>query len=86
MNSAVDRVIDPRVADPDEFLQILYSSNIICWRQKNDFGTVDDYWAFRERSATQLEPKVGLYALYGIHYGLRRALRLRQNLVTGVRD
>lgn len=78
--------LDARVEDADLFLQILYSSNIICWRAKNDFGTVDDYWAFRERSATQLDPKVGLYQEYAVHYGLRRALRLNARLVAGVRD
>tara|TARA_R100001369_G_C3312879_1_gene167644 strand:+ start:746 stop:2014 length:1269 start_codon:yes stop_codon:yes gene_type:complete len=78
--------LDPRVEDPDEFLQILYSSNILCWRAQNEFGGVDDYWAFRERSATQLDPKVGLYQEYAVHYGLRRALRLNRKIVTGVRD
>lgn len=78
--------LDPRVEDPDEFLQILYSSNILCWRAKNDFDGVDDYWAFRERSATQLDPKVGLYQVYAVHYGLRRALRLTDRIVTGVKD
>lgn len=78
--------LDPRVEDPDEFLQILYSSNILCWRAENDFDGVDDYWAFRERSATQLDPKVGLYQEYAVHYGLRRALRLTNKIVTGVKD
>ncbi|MDF0603813.1 hypothetical protein P1J78_24160 [Psychromarinibacter sp. C21-152] len=78
--------LDPKVEDPDEFLQILYSSNIICWRAENEFGSVDDYWAFRERSATQLDPKVGLYQKYAVHYGLRRALRLTSKIVTGVKD
>ncbi len=78
--------LDPRIEDPDEFLQILYSSNILCWRAKNDFDSVDDYWAFRERSATQLDPKVGLYQEYAVHYGLRRALRLTDKVVTGVKD
>jgi hypothetical protein len=59
------------VEDPDEFLQILYSSNILCWRAPNEFDGVDDYWAFRERSATQLDPKVELYQEYAVHYGLR---------------
>lgn len=85
-NSPVERTIDPRVADPDEFLQIMYSSNIICWRAKNEFGGVDDYWAFRERTATSLEPKVGLYCEYAVHYGLRRALRLSSKHVAAVKD
>lgn len=85
-NSSVERRIDERIADADEFLQILYSSNIICWRMENDFGGVDDYWAFRERSATRLEPKVGLYCKYGVHYGLRRALRLKRGHVRAVSD
>lgn len=78
--------IDPKILDLDQFLQILYSSNIICWRAENDFGSVDDYWAFRERSPAQLEPKVGLYQQYAVHYGLRRALRLNSKIVTGVKD
>jgi len=85
-SSPVKRTIDPRVSDPEEFLQILYSSNIICWRSKNDFGGVDDYWAFRERTATSLEPKVGLYCEYAVHYGLRRALRLSSKHVAAVKD
>lgn len=78
--------LNSAVRDPDEFLQILYSSNIICWREPNDFGGVDDHWAFRERSTARLEPKVGLYCGYGVHYGLRRALGLKKNLVRAVRD
>lgn len=85
-NGPTQKAIDARIADPDEFLQILYSSNIVCWRAENDFGGVDDHWAFRERSATQLEPKVGLYCKYGVHYGLRRALRLNRSLVRAVSD
>lgn len=84
--SGVERQIDPRISDVDEFLQILYSSNIICWRSDNGFGGVDDYWAFRERSATQLEPKVGTYCEYAVHYGLRRAMRLPLDKVAPVRD
>lgn len=85
-SSPVQRSIDPRVADVDEFLQILYSSNIICWRVKTEFDTVDDHWAFRQRTAAQLEPKVGLYCEYAVHYGLRRALRLNQNIISAVKD
>lgn len=85
-SSSVERKLDPRIVDPDEFLQILYSSNIICWRAKSDFGGVEDFWAFRERTAAQLEPKVGHHCDYAVHYGLRRALRLSQRLVAAVRD
>jgi hypothetical protein len=84
--SPINYDLDPRVADPDSFLQILYSSNIICWRTRDEYGGVEDYWAFRERTAAQLEPKVGHYCDYAVHYGLRRALRVNRKLVTAVRD
>lgn len=84
--SGVERKIDAKIRDFDEFLQILYSSNIICWRAETQFGGVDDFWAFRERTANQLEPKVGYGCRYAVHYGLRRALRLHAKHVSAVRD
>lgn len=60
---------------PDNFLQFLYELNIICYivdtHREPFFG-----WCFRERTLSNIAPKVKTEARYEIHYGLRKALDL----------
>jgi hypothetical protein len=64
---------------PDNFLQFLYDLNIICYivdaEDEPFFG-----WCYRERSPSNISPKVRTFARYDIHYGLMKALDLGKKL------
>jgi hypothetical protein len=66
-------------ATADLLLQFLYDLNILCYVAESEdhpfFG-----WCFKERSATNLAPKVKTRAKYEIHFGLRKALDLGKKL------
>jgi hypothetical protein len=60
---------------PDNFLQFLYDLNVICYI----VHTVDERffgWCCRERSPSNIAPKVRTHARYDVHYGLMKALDL----------
>jgi hypothetical protein len=57
----------------DTFLQFLYELNILSYNE-----TAEDEkfqrWCFRERTYSNISPKVKTQERYGIHYGIARAL------------
>lgn len=59
----------------DKFLQFLYELNIICYIE----DTPDEplfRWCFRERSHSNISPKIKTHLRYEIHYGFNKALHL----------
>ncbi len=64
---------------PDNFLQFLYELNVVCYivdtHNEPFFG-----WCFRDRTLSNIAPKVKTEARYEIHYGLRKALDLGRTL------
>lgn len=60
---------------PDGFLQFLYELNIIAYILDTDEAPFFGY-CFRERSPSNLCPKVRTHVRYDIHYGLMKALDL----------
>lgn len=60
---------------PDIFLQFMYEANVICSVVDTDrepfFG-----WCYRERTPSNISPKVRTHARYEVHYGLMKALDL----------
>lgn len=68
----------------DTFLQFLYELNVICYKERIDDS--DSYssfirWCFRERSFTNLSPKVKTHVRYSVHFGLGKALDLGKRFV-----
>lgn len=62
-------------ATPDTLLQFLFDLSVLCYIAESD----DDQfygWCFRERTATNIAPKVRTHVRYEIHFGLRKALDL----------
>lgn len=62
----------------DEFLQFLYELNVICYIE----DPVEEMhhrpfisWCFRDRTISNISPKVKTGVRYEIHYGLTKALR-----------
>jgi hypothetical protein len=68
-------------ATPDHFLQFLFDLAILCYVADSDsederfFG-----WCFRERTATNIAPKVRTHVRYRVHFGLRKALEVGKAL------
>lgn len=62
---------------PDKFLQFLYELNVICYKEfDEETGDSFFHWCFRDRSPTNLAPKVKPNVWYSIHFGLKKALNI----------
>ncbi len=68
------------VETPDQFIQFLYDTNIICYIEDTDFERLFR-WCYRERNPSNISPKVKLDTRYRIHYGLQKALNVGSQLV-----
>lgn len=67
----------PEFIDTDDMLlQFLYSANIICYIEPNQYGEPLFRWCYRERSISNLSPKVAYNKKYRFHYGLLKDLNL----------
>jgi len=66
-------------ATPDIFLQFLYDHNIISYIADTDDGPFF-CWCYRERSPSNIAPKVRSHARYEVHYGLMKSLDLGKTL------
>lgn len=73
----------------EEFLQFLYDLNVIAFIERTEgqagyeASTGDEKfirWCFRERSPTNISPKVKTEVEYEIHYGLANTLNLGRRL------
>lgn len=66
---------------PDGFLQFLYDLNVLCYvvdaNDERFFG-----FCYRERSPSNIAPKVRTHVRYDIHYGLMKALDLGKRYKT----
>ena len=69
---------------PDTLLQMLYSSNMICWQEESEYSKIEQHWAFRERSANQADPLVAPASEYRVHWGLLKDLNLPRRFGTAV--
>jgi hypothetical protein len=63
------------VETSDTFLQFLYDTNIICYIEDAEIEPLFR-WCYRERSPSNISPKVKLNMQYRIHYGLFKALNV----------
>ena len=60
---------------PDIFLQFLYDTNVICSVVDTNEGPFFG-WCYRDRTPSNIAPKVRTKARYDVHYGLMKALDL----------
>lgn len=60
----------------DAFLQFLFELNIICYVEHTEDFEPHIHWCFRERTYSNLNPKVKLGVEYSIHYGLAKAFNV----------
>ncbi|MCB9150442.1 MAG: funZ protein [Caldilineaceae bacterium] len=68
---------------PDIFLQFLYQLNVISYiEDPTDFSHRPFIsWCFRERTPSNISPKVKAGVRYEIHYGLSRSLRIGKSVI-----
>lgn len=59
---------------PEEFLQFLYSLNMVGYLEPDGTGGHFVHWCFRDRTTAKLRPKVRYGLTYVVHPGLQRAL------------
>ena len=64
------------MSNSSRFLQFLYDLNVVCYIEEGEAGQKFIRWCFRERSYSNIAPKVKLGEVYQVHYGLSRALNL----------
>ncbi len=67
------------ILEPDDFLQLLFDLNMICYYDKTPDGKDLFRFCYREREIYQLEPRVKVGVTYGVHYSLLKALNLGRN-------
>lgn len=65
--------IPPFFESSDKFLQFLYNLNVICYIEDTDDSETHMHWSFRDRSYSNINPKVKEGVRYSIHYGLQKA-------------
>ena len=59
-----------------DFLQFLYELNIICCIEEDDRGKPFFFWCFKDRSVSNISPRVKTHCRYEIFYGLAKALNM----------
>jgi hypothetical protein len=64
---------------PNSFLQFLYELNILAFTEQREAG-VFHQWCFRERSYSNIAPKVKIDGRYEIHHGVANALNTGSRL------
>jgi cold shock CspA family protein len=61
------------------FLQFLYEQNVVCFKERdpeNEYAEPFIRWCFRERSLSNMAPKVRIGVEYEVFYGLSKALNV----------
>ncbi|WP_288879763.1 P-loop ATPase, Sll1717 family [Pedobacter panaciterrae] len=62
----------------DRFLQFLYDLNVICYVEETEKNELHIHWSFRERTYSNINPKIKEGLKYSIHYGLQKAFNTGQ--------
>jgi len=71
------------MSSPEDFLQFLYDLNIICYQERLENGNKHIHWCFKDRTYSNLSPKVKLNETYEIFYGMSKALNTGSKFVRG---
>lgn len=80
--SIADTSVDELRGSAENFLQFLYSLNIIGYLEPEEFGGSFVHWCFRDRTPVKLRPKVKLDLHYTVHPGLARSLLVGRTAVS----
>ena len=59
---------------PEEFLQFLYELNIVSYIERTEYDEPFIHWCFKDRTYSNISPKVKLNKEYDLFYGMSKAL------------
>lgn len=62
------------MSSAEEFIQFLYDLNIISYFEQTENGEPFIHWCFKDRTYSNISPKIKTDATYEIFYGLSKAL------------
>jgi hypothetical protein len=60
--------------NPEEFLQFLYDLNVICYIERTEYNEPFIHWYFKDRTYSNISPKIKIEREYEIFYGMSKAL------------
>lgn len=66
-----------------DFLQFLYDLNVICFIERTEEGKTHIHWCFRDRTYSNISPKIKLDETYEIFYGMSKALNTGKKISRG---
>lgn len=76
----LDRKIPPYMETASEALQLLYDTNIICYKviekKSNKVKQTKMFWSYKERNYANIQPEVKKNSNYAFHLAYARAFRL----------
>lgn len=76
----LDRKIPPYMETASEALQLLYDTNIICYKviekKSNKVKRTKMFWSYKERNYANIQPEVKKNSNYAFHLAYARAFRL----------
>ena len=64
----------------EEFLQFLYELNVICYIERTENDEPFIHWCFKDRSYSNISPKVKTEKEYEIFYGMAKSLNTGKHL------
>lgn len=67
-------VIPRFMTSAENFIQFLYDLNVICYKEALEGGKLHMHWCFKDRTYSNLSPKIKLNEEYEIFYGMAKAL------------
>ncbi len=68
------------MGSPEEYLQFLYELNVICYIERTETDKTFIHWSFKERSYSNVSPKVKTEKEYEIFYGMSKSLNTGKKL------
>jgi cold shock CspA family protein len=74
--------VDELRGTPENFLQFLYSMNILGYVEPDENGRNFVHWCFRDRTPVKLRPQVKFDLYYTVHPGLARSLLVGRTAVS----
>lgn len=80
-----DRNLSKFCESQDTFLQFLYDLNILCFIEDTDERPFIS-WCHRDRSPSNISPKVKTHRRYQLHYGIMKGLNLGKEFSSGSYD
>lgn len=68
------------MGSPEEYLQFLYELNVICYIERTETDQPFIHWSFKDRSYSNVSPKVKTEKEYEIFYGMSKSLNTGKKL------